>query len=180
MCLIETYNKGRIGKHLSQSIAIQNDLKQGDGLPLLLFNFALGCTITKVQKNHMGLKLNGTHQLLAYADYVNLRGDNIDTIKKNSETLIDASKEACQEINVEETKYMLLSHHRNPGQSREIKITNRSFENVSQLKCLRKTATNKKLIQEEIKRLLNSGNACYHSVRNLLSVFSFAVEKRKS
>jgi hypothetical protein len=57
--------------------------------------------------------LNGTHQLLAYADDVNLLGDNIDTIKKNTGTLIDASKDVGLEINVEETKYMLLSRHQN-------------------------------------------------------------------
>jgi hypothetical protein len=61
----------------------------------------------------MGLKLNGTHQLLAYADDVNLLGDNIDTIKKHTETLIDASKEIGLEINAEKTKYMLLSRHQN-------------------------------------------------------------------
>jgi hypothetical protein len=49
----------------------------------------------------VGLKLNGTHQLLAYVGDVNLLGDNIDTIKKNTETLIDASKEVGLEINVE-------------------------------------------------------------------------------
>jgi hypothetical protein len=59
------------------------------------------------------LKLNGTHQLLAYADDVNLLRDNIDTIKKNTETLIDASKEVGLEINVNKTKYMLLSRHQN-------------------------------------------------------------------
>jgi hypothetical protein len=57
----------------------------------------------------VGLKLNGTHQLLAYADDVNLLGDNIDTIKKNTDILIDASMEVGLEINVDKTKYMLLS-----------------------------------------------------------------------
>jgi hypothetical protein len=64
----------------------------------------------------VGLKLNRTHQLLAYADDVNLLGDNIDAIKKNTETLNDASKEVGLEINVEKTKYMLLFHHKNAGQ----------------------------------------------------------------
>jgi hypothetical protein len=95
--------------------------------------------------------MNGIHQLLAYADDVNLLGDNIDTIKKNAETLIDASKGVGLEINVEKTKYMLLSHHQNVGQNRDIKTGNRSFENVSQFKYLGITVTNQNLIQEEIK-----------------------------
>jgi hypothetical protein len=115
------------------------------------------------------LKLNGTHQLLAYADDVNLLGDNIDTVEKGTETLIDAIMEVGLEINVEKTKYMLLSYHQKGGQNRDIKIVKRSFENVSQLKYLGTTVTNQNFIQEEIKRKLNSGNACYHSVQNLLS-----------
>jgi hypothetical protein len=71
MCLNETYSKVHIGKHLSDSFPIQNGLKQGDALSPLLFNFALEYAIRK------GLKLNGTQQLLAYADDVNLLGDNI-------------------------------------------------------------------------------------------------------
>jgi hypothetical protein len=57
----------------------------------------------------MPVTLNGTHQLLVYADDVSLLGDNIDTIKKNMETSIGASKEVGLEINIEKTKYMLLS-----------------------------------------------------------------------
>jgi hypothetical protein len=131
---------------------MQNGLKQGDAISPLLFNFALVYVIRKVQESQVGLKLNETHQLLAYADDVNLLGDNIDTIKKNTETLIDASKEVDLEINVEKTKYIFLSCHQNVRQNWDIKIANRSLENVSQFKCLRTTVTNQNLIQEEIKR----------------------------
>jgi hypothetical protein len=99
---------------------------------------------------------------------VNLLGDNIYTTKKNTETLIDASKEVDLEINIEKTKYMLLSRHQNVGQNRDIKIANKSFENVSQFKYLRTTVTNQNLIQWKIKKGLNSGNTCYYSVENLL------------
>jgi hypothetical protein len=62
-----------------------------------------------VQDNPVGLKLNGTRQLLAYADDVNLLGGNIYTINKNTETLIVASEEVGLEANIEKTKYMLVS-----------------------------------------------------------------------
>jgi hypothetical protein len=69
--------------------------------------------------------LNGTHQLLAYTDNVNLLGDNIDTINKNTQTIIDASKKVGLEVNVEKTKYILVSWDQNAGQNRKIKIRNR-------------------------------------------------------
>jgi hypothetical protein len=117
----------------------------------------------------MRLKLNGTHQLLAYADDVNLWGDNTATINRNKETLIDARREVGLEINVEKTKYMLLCSHQNTCQNRDIRIANKAFENVSQFRCLGTTVTNRNLIQEEIRRRLDSGNSCYHSVQNLIS-----------
>jgi hypothetical protein len=72
--------------------------------------------------------LNGTHQLLAYTDDVNLLRDNIGTINNNTETLIDASEDVSLEVNAEKTKYMLVSRDHNVGQNREMKIGNRSFE----------------------------------------------------
>jgi hypothetical protein len=74
MCLNETYSKVRLGKHLSDSFPIRNCLKQGDALSPLLSKFASEYVISKVQDNQVELILNGTHQLLAYADDVNLLG----------------------------------------------------------------------------------------------------------
>jgi hypothetical protein len=75
----------------------------------LLFNFALEHVIRNVQENQVGLKLNGTHQFLAYTDDVNLLEDNIDTIEKNTETLIDATKLASLEVNKENQVYVAIS-----------------------------------------------------------------------
>jgi hypothetical protein len=84
----------------------------------------------------------------------------------NTETLVDASKEVGLEVNVEKTKYIMVSRDQNADQNRDIKIGNRSFENVSQFKYLGTTVTNQNLIHEEIKTRMNSDNASYHSVQN--------------
>jgi hypothetical protein len=123
MCLNETYSKVRVCKLLSDKFPIQNGLKQGDALLPFLFNFALEYTIRKVLENQVSLELNGTHLLLVYVDDVNLLGDSINTIKENTDSLLEASRDVGLEINAEKTKYM-MSCHLNSGQNQNIRIAN--------------------------------------------------------
>jgi len=115
MCLTETYSRVRVGKDLSDMLPIRNGLKQGDALSPLLFNFALEYAIRRVQVNQGGLKLNGTHQLLAYTDDVNILGGSVHTVKENAETLVVATKETGLEVNADKTKYMIMSRDQNAG-----------------------------------------------------------------
>jgi sorting nexin-29 len=125
--------------------------------------------IRRVQENQEGLILNGTHQLLAYADDVNIVGENIDTIHENIKALLDARKEVGLEGNPEKTKYMLVSRCQKAGQRQSIKIGNRSFESMAKFKYQGTTLTDQNCIHEEIKSRLNSENACYRSVQSILS-----------
>ena len=68
MCLNKTYSRVRVGKHLSDMFPIKNSLKGGNALSPLIFDFALEYAIKRIEENHDGLKLNGAHQLLVYAD----------------------------------------------------------------------------------------------------------------
>jgi hypothetical protein len=118
---------------LPDNFPIKIGLKPGDVLTPLLLNFALEYTIIKVQENQTGLKLNGAHQLLFYADDVYLLGDNIGTIKKSTQNVTDASKEVGLEVNTEKAKYMLFCHQ-NARQNHDMKIGNRCFEDVAEFR----------------------------------------------
>ena len=83
-------------------------------LCVLLFNFAFKYAIIRVQVNQDGLKLSGTHQLLAYVDDVNILGGSVDTVK-NAESLVAATNEIGLEVNAHKTKYMVMSRDKNAG-----------------------------------------------------------------
>ena len=135
----------------------------------MFFNFALKYAIMRVQVNQDGLKLNGTHQLLAYADDVSILGGSIHTLKENAEALVAATREIGLEVNADKTKYMVMSREENAGRIHSVRIDNSTFDRVEELKYLGTNLTNQNSIPEEIESRLKSGNACYHSVQNLLS-----------
>jgi hypothetical protein len=98
----------------------------------LLFNFALEYAIKRVQVNQDGLKLNGTHQLLAYADDINIWGRSVNTVEENAEVLVAATKKIGLEVNADKTKYIVMSRDQNAGQSHGVKIDNSSIERVEE------------------------------------------------
>ena len=93
-----------------------------------------------------GLKLNGTHQLLVYADDVNILGGSVHTVKKTAETLVVASKENGLEVSADKSKLMVMSRDQNAGRIRNIRIYNSFFERVEQFKSLGTTLRNKNFI----------------------------------
>jgi len=130
----------------------------------MLFNFASEYTNIRVQVNQDGLKLNGTHQLLAYADDVNILGGSIHTLKKNAEALVAATREIRLEVSADKTKYMVTSRDQNAGRIHSVRTDNSTFEREEEFRYLGTTLTNQNSIAEDIKSRLRSGNACCHSV----------------
>ena len=119
--------------------------------------------------NQVGLKLNGTHQVLVNADIVNVLGRSLHTIQEKVEALVEDSKEIELEVIAEKSNYMVMSRDQNAGRSQNMKIKNGSFEKVEELKYMGKPLTNRNSIQNEIKSRLNSANASIIPLKNLYS-----------
>jgi hypothetical protein len=101
-------------------------------------------------------------------DDINLLQDNVNTTKKNTEALIDATKEVGLELNAENKIYVNVMSPE-CEENHNVKTADRYFENLAQFKFLGMTVTNQNLIHEVVKSMLNSGSVCYHSIQNFLS-----------
>jgi hypothetical protein len=101
---------------------------QGDALSPLLFNFTLQDAFRKVQENKFGLELNETHQLLVYADGVNLFGNNVNTVRRKHNLQPKLIRKLVWKT--EKTKYILKSYYQNAWKNYKINIANTSFEDM--------------------------------------------------
>jgi hypothetical protein len=126
----------QVGKHLSGIFSVGNDLKEGGVLLALLFTLSLENTVRRVQANQEGLKLNCRHLILEYADGLCIFGGSKQTVKKNTQASVVASKEIGEEENDEKTKYMVMSQDQYAGRNHNIKIGNKSFERVEKFNIL--------------------------------------------
>jgi hypothetical protein len=125
--------------------------------------------ITRVQESQECLKLKETQQNLVYVDDVGMVKEGTDTVKKNTQPLLDAGKGVGLEVNSGKNKYILMSCSRTIGQKYSIKIASRCLADLGKFKYLGTTLTDQNCVHKEIKSSLNSGNACCRSVQSLLS-----------
>jgi hypothetical protein len=116
VCPSETCSRVWVGKLLPDTSFFRNGLQQGDASSPLVFTMTLEYDIQSMQANQEGLKLNGTHQLLVYADDGNILVDDVNilvrsihTTQNNTEALVVAIKEIGPEVNADRTKYMVMS-----------------------------------------------------------------------
>jgi hypothetical protein len=168
VCLTETYSRVRVGKNLSYSFPIKSALKQCS--VAIAFQLCFRVRHWEGSGNPRWLAIEWcTHQLLVYADDVNILGGILHNIKENAEALVVANKEIAPEVNADKTKYMFMSRDQNARGSQNVKISNSSFERMEEYKYLGKALTNQYSIREETNSRLKSGNACYITVQNLLS-----------
>jgi len=113
---------------------IKNVLKQGDPISPLLSNFALVYAIRRVQVYQDGWKLNGTHQVLVYADDVNILGGSVFAVEKNTEALVVASREFGLGVNADKTKYIVMFRDQNARKSHNIKFGSSYLTSVEEFK----------------------------------------------
>jgi len=150
-------------------------LKQGNALSPRLFNFALDYAIRWVQVNEDGLKFNGTHQLLVYADdVINILGGSVRTTQRNTEAVAVASNKVGLEMLIK-----VYGHVSRSECSQNIKTENSSLERVKQLKFLGTTLINQYYIQEEIKSTMMSVNYLL-SFGAECCALQFAIQKYKN
>jgi len=130
MCLTETYSRVWVGKNFSDMFPTRNGFKHRDALSSLLSNFALKRVVRRVQVNQDALKLNGTHQLLVYADDVNILGGSLCTVKKNTKPSLVASMQNGLQANGAKIKYLIIFSDLNGGKCHDINLDNASFERM--------------------------------------------------
>ena len=161
VCLNGSRGRVRVGGNATEPFEIRDGLKQGDGLSTTLFNLTLEYVVRKLQSGDPGVTLNGTTQILGYADDLDLLGDSREAVQINTRILLDAAKETGLEINEEKTKYMVMDRLGTSQEMGDLQVGRHTFEKVSEFRYLGTTVNDKNEIGTEINKRIHSGNACF-------------------
>lgn len=172
--LVKTCVKGcksrvRVDNQLSEPFEINSGLKQGDALSPLLFNVILEKAIRAAQIKTELLTANGPKLFLAYADDIDLVGNNVITVKEIFNKIETETRKMGLIVNEEKTKYMCINRqNRRDRIGQNVTIDTFNFERVERFKYLGATITTDNDITEEIKGRIQSTSRCIYSLHNII------------
>ena len=152
ICLNGSTGKVRVGGNVSEPFMIRDGLKQGNGLSTVLFNLTLEYAVRKMQVSQMGATLNGTTQILGYADDLDILGDCRETVARNAEILIKAVEYTGLEVSESKTKYMIVDKLGIYRGEEDLRVGNFTFEKVSEFRYLGTTINDRNEINVEINK----------------------------
>ncbi len=133
VCLNGSTGRVRVGGNISEPFLIRDGLKQGNEMSTTLFNLTLEYVVRKLQVGNPGVTLNGTTQILGYADDLVLLGDSREAVKTNAEILMEAAGCTGLEVSEEKTKYMVMDRKGTLRRLADLRVGRYVFEKLANL-----------------------------------------------
>jgi len=175
LCNSKTYSRVKFGNEMSTAFEIKNGLRQEDAMSPILFNTELESVIREISNGEERSFDKGL--ILAYANDIIITGNTRTEVQMNVKKLMKASKNMGLVVNVEKTKYMIVT--RRSEDCSNLKVENSKFEQVKEFKYLGVTLNNKNIMHEEINVRLNAANRCYFAMGTLFKSKKLSIKVKE-